>query len=355
MRIDDISLRSGLLGNTCGRAGSLDMRRAIFPLVGVGLLVFLVLHLGIGQIATMMRAVGWGFVGIVLFYTAHQLARAAALWACVPRGHAVSYRDAVLIRLSGEAVRFLTFTGPFLAEPTKAWLFKVRGLTTIEGLAATVTEYIAYTLLSAAMSTTVLAYFLRRSTVGPSGAALSILIPALFAAGAIAAVVALAHGRHPIAGSVRALSRLPFVRARWQPNLDSIHHLESRLQSAIRERPTGILGILAIEVVAQALLVGEAYWILRTLDVAVSPQVPFIIEGGAKMSAAFFVIPGQVGAAEAMYAVLFDALGLSSAAGFIMAFVRRLRTLLVAGVGVLALSTLLGMRARTEPSRAAVD
>jgi hypothetical protein len=34
------------------------------------------------------------------------------------------YRDALAIRLSGEAIQSLTLTGPVLAEPTKAWLLE---------------------------------------------------------------------------------------------------------------------------------------------------------------------------------------------------------------------------------------
>ena len=55
------------------------------------------------------------------------------------------YGDALAIRLSGEAIQSLTFTGPVLAEPTKAWLLEGRGLTLREGFAATITEYLIYT------------------------------------------------------------------------------------------------------------------------------------------------------------------------------------------------------------------
>lgn len=317
------------------------MRRVWFLLVGVGLLVFLVVHLGTDEIFDMLAAVGWGFVGIVLMHLAHQCSRATALWLSVPSARAVSYVDALLIRLSGEAVRFLTFTGPFLAEPTKAWLFKVRGLTVVEGFAATATEYAAYTLLSAMMAITAVSYLLHRSDIGPEVAALSLFIPIAFVAGAVAGFAALVRGRHPMARSAQWLAGRPILRRRWQPNLDAIRDVECRLQTAARERPAALIGILSVQVIAQALLVGEAYWILRSLDLAPAWQAPLIIEGGAKMNAAFFVIPGQVGAAEAMYAVLFGTLGLSSAAGFTMAFVRRLRTLLVAALGLAALAVLL--------------
>jgi hypothetical protein len=42
------------------------------------------------------------------------------------------------IRLSGEAVQVLTLTGPFLAEPTPAWLLQRRRFTLTEGFAATI-------------------------------------------------------------------------------------------------------------------------------------------------------------------------------------------------------------------------
>jgi len=49
-------------------------------------------------------------------------------------------------------------------------------------------------------------------------------------------------------------------------------------------------------------------------------------------------VPLQVGAPEGTYAVIFGALGLPAAAGFALAFLRRLRNLLVAGAGLAALN-----------------
>jgi uncharacterized membrane protein YbhN (UPF0104 family) len=60
-----------------------------------------------------------------------------------------------------------------------------------------------------------------------------------------------------------------------------------------------------------------------------------LIEGATKfIGVAFFFIPGQVGAAEGVYALVFKAIGLSASAGFALALARRLRNLLFAGIGL---------------------
>lgn len=56
----------------------------------------------------------------------------------------------------------------------------------------------------------------------------------------------------------------------------------------------------------------------------------------------FFFIPGQVGATEVTYTVVFEALGFSAAAGFSFSFLRRLRNVAAAGIGLLLLWGLTG-------------
>ena len=85
----------------------------------------------------------WSLVPVLLLYTGHEMSRATALMWCVRSQNALSFVEAFLIRLSGEAVECLTFTGPMLSEPMKAWLLQRTGLELSEGLSATLTEYLA--------------------------------------------------------------------------------------------------------------------------------------------------------------------------------------------------------------------
>ena len=62
-----------------------------------------------------------------------------------------------------------------------------------------------------------------------------------------------------------------------------------------------------------------------------------MIEGGVKFVGILFAfVPGQIGAAEGVYAWLAGAIGLAASAGLSLALVRRLRGLVVAVAGVVA-------------------
>jgi len=78
---------------------------------------------------------------------------------------------------------------------------------------------------------------------------------------------------------------------------------------------------------------------MRALQLHIDWFDPFMVEGGAKfISVAFFFVPGQIGAHEGVYTVLFKTLGFIAAAGLTMALFRRIRALAVAAAGTLALS-----------------
>jgi hypothetical protein len=65
---------------------------------------------------------------------------------------------------------------------------------------------------------------------------------------------------------------------------------------------------------------------------------PLSIDAATKLlGVVFFFIPGQVGASEGVYVVVFQALGLSASAGFTLALARRLRSMMVAGIGLVFL------------------
>src|SRR5439155_11403233 len=116
--------------------------------------------------------------------------------------------------------------------------------------------------------------------------------------------------------------------------------VEKVLVGFMRSQPGGLFRVLTIEAGGHALLAMGIWIVIQTLALPARPSDPFVVEGGVKfISAAFFFIPGQIGASESVYAFLFDVLGLTAAAGLTMALVRRVRALIVAatGLGVLAL------------------
>ena len=102
------------------------MLRTLLLIGGIIVAVYLVLATGPGEILAPLARIGWGFVPIATLYGGHQALRAWALRLSAARPGAVAYGDALAVRLSGDAIQFLTSTGFFLAEPSKPLLRRPR-------------------------------------------------------------------------------------------------------------------------------------------------------------------------------------------------------------------------------------
>jgi hypothetical protein len=311
------------------------MLRTLLLIAGVIISVYLILETGPGEILALLARIGWGFVPVAMLYEGHQALRAWALRLSAARPCAVAYGDALAVRLSGDAIQFLTSTGPFLAEPSKALLLGRRGLTTTEGFAATIGEYLAYTFVSALMLAVAMGYFVARVDVGPAlrNTALGLLVvSATFLA---VSAVAISNRIYLIGGVVRRLGALPVVGHRVRLDAQAVRRMEDLLLRVLRERPGRFARILLLEILAHAVLVTELWWILRMSGVASGFERALLLESASKfVGLAFFFIPGQVGASEGVNVVLFRAVGFSSAAGLGVALARRVRSVIAAAVGL---------------------
>jgi hypothetical protein len=309
---------------------------------GAALLAFLVWRLGPSDVVGAIQQVGWWFLALVFLGGLHQAARALALRVCVLRHGVLGYRSALAIRLSGEAIQSLTITGPVLAEPTKAWLLERRGLTLQQGFAATTTEYLVYSFVSAAMAIVGLLYLIAGFT--PSGPffVVAVIVICLCTTFLIVSVVAIAKRFYLIGSIVAALVKVGILRGRFAPDRQWVNRMEDLLLTVLRDSPGRLAAVVAIEIAAQGVLVIEVLWLLRALNVTVGVGSAFLIEAWIKFfDFAFLVIPLQLGVSEGAYAAVFGVIGLPRAGGVAAAFLRRARSLCVAGFGLwlLALGT----------------
>ena len=324
------------------------MLRIVLLLAGAAFLGALLWRLGPSEVLDALGSIRWYFVPVLLLGGAHQAVRALALHACVVRGGLLRYRDALGIRLSGEAIQSLTFTGPMLAEPTKAWLLTRRGLTLREGFAATITEYLIYTLVTAAMSMTGLLYLVVR--FGLSGALRTIAIATLgvCAAFLVASAIAIARRFYLIGTIIAWLASIGVLRGRLTPDMTWINQMEDLLLIVLRDSPARFAMVAAIEIAAQALLVVELFWLLRALGVMASGWSAFVIEASVKFfEFAFVFVPLQLGVSEGAYAVICGVMSLPLAAGFAVAFLRRARSLIIAGAGLVMMAVMTRRHAST--------
>ncbi len=300
--------------------------------VGLTLIAYLATRLGLREILGMFSDLRWSIAPVLSLYAGHQVTRAAALTWCVARPRALRFVDAFGIRLSGEAVEFLTFTGPLMSEPTKAWLLQRSGLDVSEGLAATLTEYLASTVAAAVTAMVGVSYVLvALQPVGPIRVAAIIVLVSMSVFVGLVAV--------GIATRVRIVGTLvSTVMRRTIPALDGVEVLMIR---TAREAPQRLFAILALEFAAQAFLGLELWSLLFALHLPCTIVCAALMEGVVKfMNAGSFLVPGQIGVAEGTYAVMFTVFGLPAAAGVTIAFARRLRSLVTALVGLIALVSL---------------
>ena len=289
----------------------------------------------------MLGRIGWGALPIAVTYAAFQSVRALALSASVARSRQLRFRDALWIRLSGEAIQFLTFTGPFLAEPAKALLLKRRGLSGVEGFAATLTEYLAYTFTAAMLSIATLSWLLAYARLSGGVRAGAIAIVVVMLLFLLSGTIAICLRVHLLGAILAWVAGLPFVSGRLRPNMADVHRVEDLLLDVMHDRPDRFARILATEAASHGLHIFELYLILRALELHAGPGTATLIEGAAKfIGLAFFFIPGQVGASEGAHTIIFETVVLPAVAGFTVPFVRRIRSVIVAAAGLVTMSLL---------------
>lgn len=317
------------------------MRRFLL-VAGVALLAFLLWRLGPVEILGLLRRTGWYFLLAVLLYTAHHAARALALRLSVVHPRMLGYGDAFAIRLSGEAIQSLTSTGPLVAEPAKAWLLTRHGLTAQEGFAAVITEYLINAFVAAALSIVALIVLMQRVAFPPVAERIAVGVIAVFGLFLAASAIAIVRRFYLIGTIVGGLARIGALRGRLRPDLGWINRMEDLLLAILRERPGRLLVVALIEAAAQMILVLELFCLTGALGSGVAPFFAFLLESSVKVIGfAFSFIPLQVGVSEGTYALVFDLVGLPAAAGFALAFLRRIRSLVAAtgGLGALTLMT----------------
>jgi len=313
------------------------VRRAghiVVLLGGLTALVLVVRHIGAATIAGMIRQVGWSLATITLLYALHTALRGVSLWQTLPAG-TISLRDVIGIRFCAEGLEMLTLTGPFLAEPAKAWLLYRQGLAGASAFGAVAAEYLLYNLTAAWMAAAALSFLVARRVLPPVLNVPAEIMLAGVACLTIGCIIAGITGRGLVAPSVRAAARL--VAPRHADTLVSrVEPPEAVLVSVLHDDPRRLAAVLAVEFAGHALLALEIAVALDALGLHAGVFLAFVIEGAVKcIGALFFFVPGQVGIAEGVYAVLLPVLGLPAAAGVTIALIRRVRALAVGAAGLL--------------------
>ena len=308
--------------------------RAALLLAGVIALALVIHRVGAANVAGSIRRIGSAFWTITLLYALHTALRGVTLWQALPAG-SIPLPSVVRIRFAAEGIEMLTMTGPFLAEPAKAWLLHRNGLDAPAAFGAVAAEYLLYNLTAAWMAAAALSLLLARAALPHAFTAPAVIVLAVIVALTAGCAVAGLTNRGLIAPSLRVIVGL-VSPGRAEAIAGRLRDTESVLVSVLHDDPRRLAAIVAVELAGHALLALEIAVALHALGLQATLPSAFIIEGAVKCVAAmFFFVPGQLGVSEGSYALLLQAMGLPAAAGVTIVLVRRARSLAIGALGFL--------------------
>ena len=311
-----------------------DVVRGVVLLVGFLLLAAMFVRLGPARIVLLLTSLGWNFAVVVSLFGAHEFVRTLAIMRWLPAEGRPPLGELLRIRFLGEAAGALTRTGSFAAESARAWLLANQGGQGMQGYSAAASELLLNSATSAGVNVVVAGWVLLTASLeGPVMILTHVLLWGSLVYVGLAVSIAVSRVRILRACALVAAS-LPIVGRRLQMDPEKMREMEQASSSALTKGLSTLARILLLEVSAQAILVCEVYWAIRSMGVAVSGRSALIIEVMTRP----LTIVEFVGATEVGFAVVFTWLGMPAAIGFTLSLVKTLRSLTAAGIGIGLLS-----------------
>ncbi len=308
-------------------------------LLGIALLVYVINRVGVQPIFDALQRIGFGFFPLLAISGLRHVLRTIAMRAAVPSEHRrISFTQAFAARIGGEAISFLTFTGPLLGEATKVALLRKRVPLTY-GVPALVVDNLIYNL-------SVVFFVL-------SGACVMLFTyqlppPVNYALVGIAAVAALGIFAAALAAKRRimiltwVIDRLALLRLSpkvFVKRRHHIHNLESKVYDFYRQHPAAFFGMIVCNLLAHIASVVEVYVTLRMLGFAPQIAQAYIIESLTKViNFTFAFVPGTIGVYEGGTEIILQALGFAAATGVALALVRKAGIVFWTAIGLLVLT-----------------
>ncbi len=327
------------------QSGSSSFRRKIIWLQGVAfllglaLLVYVINRVGVQPIFDALLKIGFGFFILLGISGGRHALRTLAMRAAVPPEHRrFNFRHAFAVRLGGEAISFLTFTGPILGEATKVALLKKR-VPLVYGVSALVVDNILYNLsvalfiLSGAV-VMLLAYDL--PTV------IRIVLYGIAATATLGIGIAVWAARRRVmllTWIIDTLGRLGFHPKALTSRRNHISDLESHVYDFYSHRPGSFFAMIGLNLLSHASSVIEVYITLRMLGYAPFVHAAYVIESLTKViNFAFGFVPATIGVYEGGTEIILQTLGFAAATGVTLALVRKAGTLFWTVIGLVILA-----------------
>jgi hypothetical protein len=305
-------------------------------LIGIALLVYTIDRAGASDLLRHLSAIGlWGWLVILALSFVRNLVRAGSWQLSIEPAHRrTSFWAVMNVMLAGEAIKYLTATGPFLSEPAKAAMMR-RRLPLLKGFSSLAIENMSYYLsviiftLGAVPALFWLLPVSDKQRIAGAGVAAGLLIAA--------ALVWLSINRRSFI-LARAAVRLSYVgvsRERAESTGVRLRQFEENIYAFYEKRAGNFWMMLGLNISAHLINIAEILVILALMQLPPSLLAGFVIEAATKLiNLAFFFVPTRAGVYESGNAIVMTGLGMAASAGVALALVRKLRALVWAAYGV---------------------
>ncbi|HWT04021.1 MAG TPA: ABC transporter permease [Pyrinomonadaceae bacterium] len=342
-RLDEDEVLAEVAGSEDAARGSLRRNiiwlQAVAFLLGLALLVYVINRVGVQPIFDALLKIGFGFIFLLAISGARHALRTLAMRTSVaPEHRTFGFRHAFAVRLGGEAISFLTFTGPLLGEATKVALLRKR-VPLVYGLSALVVDNILYNLsvalfiLSGAV-VMLLAYDLPSVVQG-----VLYSIAAISTVGIAVAVWAARRRVMLLTWTIDLLGRFGIHPRSLTSRRNHISDLESHVYDFYSRRPRSFFAMIGLNLLAHASSVLEVYITLRMLGYTPAVHAAYVIESLTKViNFAFGFVPATIGVYEGGTEIILQTLGFAAATGVTLALVRKAGTLFWTVIGLFVLA-----------------
>ncbi|MGI9107603.1 MAG: FtsX-like permease family protein [Pyrinomonadaceae bacterium] len=329
-----------------GRRSVIWMQAVAFA-GGLALFVYVINRVGVQPIFDALAQIGLGFFILLGLSGVRHFFRAVSMRMAVPPDHRrFNLWQAFTTRLSGEAISFLTFTGPLLGEATKAALLRKR-VPLVTGVQALVVDNLLYNLSVALFILSGACVMLATYNLPDAAYYALFLIASLAMLTLLAATLAASRRVLPITWLIEQLAAHEFNPRALAKRREHIHDVESNVYDFYRHHRGAFFGIVAFDLLAHVASVTEVYSTLRMLGFRPALQAPYVIESLTKViNFMFGFVPATIGVYEGGTEVILRSLGFVAATGVTLALVRKAGMIFWTGIGLAMLAS------RTLPTAA---
>ncbi len=308
-------------------------------LLGFGLLVYVIRKVGVQPLFDALIRIGFGFFFVLAISGLRHVLRTIAMRAAVPAEHRrFNFFQAFAARLGGEAISFLTFTGPLLGEATKVALLRRRVPLTY-GVPALVVDNLIYNISVVFFILSGACVMLFTYHLPPLVSDTLIVIAVMAALGIVAMGLAARRRIMLITWVIDQMARLRLNPKVILKRRQHIYHIESKVYDFYKHHPGVFFGMVACDLLAHVSSVVEVYVTLRMLGFAPQVAQAYIIESLTKViNFVFAFVPGTIGVYEGGTEVVLQSLGFVAATGVALALVRKAGTIFWTSIGLLILT-----------------